>query len=121
MKKIVVLLMVMIALSLFAGMSINQNWFFTYQFEFIDYPAIIRAGHSNMRDNLLWGILLLAHFGIFSLPFLINGRYFKKLLLWLPIIYLLAYLLFQGEFIILLIPFIIIWLITIKVAKRSII
>jgi hypothetical protein len=113
------LLIVMILLSLFTGMSINRNWFFIFQFEFIDYPDIIKAGHSNMRDNLLWGILLLAHFGIFSLPFLTKVVYFKKLLLWFPIIYLLGYVFLRAEFIILLIPFIILWVITLRLRIKQ--
>lgn len=113
--EIVLLTIVMILLSLFSGIIINGDWVVLYQYEF--------SFSADMLDNfevwrlLLWCIGLLAHLGIFVLPFLINSLYFKRMLLYSPLIYVLTYLFLSWKFF-LLIPFMVIWLCTMLVAKR---
>jgi len=120
MTKINFLLIVMILLSLFIGMSINRNWFFIYQLEFIDYPEILKDGREdNVRNIILWVIILLSHIGIIILPFLTKSRLFSKLLLWFPLIYLLSYVFFRAEVVFLLIPFIIIWVMTLRLCRKQ--
>lgn len=120
MKKIIILLIVMIVLSLFSGISINQNWAFVFQFEFFDYPEILKDGlEDNVRNIILWIIILLAHIGIVMLPFLTKSHHFNKLLLWFPLVYLLGYVFLSAEFVFLLIPFIIIWGITLRLSKKQ--
>ncbi|MCX2584398.1 hypothetical protein [Pedobacter sp. MR22-3] len=119
MKKIIILSIVLVTLSLFSGISINSNWFFIYQFEFIDYPKIIVADNAKIVKILLWAVVVLAHLGIISLPFITKTTYYNKILFWAPLIYLLGYVFLRAEFIVLLIPFIIIWLIIMRVTQRS--
>lgn len=117
-KKILPLLIAMVLLSCFAGMSINGNWFFTYQFEIFDVPAMIIAGQSDLREIIFWPIVCLAHIGIVVLVFLINSISFRKYLLYLPIIYLGGYLFLRAEFLVLLIPFIICWIIALRIGRK---
>ncbi|SFA39583.1 hypothetical protein SAMN04488511_101476 [Pedobacter suwonensis] len=120
MTKINFLLIVMILLSLFIGMSINRNWFFIYQLEFIDYPEILKDGREdNVRNIILWVIILLSHMGIIILPFLTKSHLFSKSLLWFPLIYLLSYVFFRAEVVFLLIPFIIIWVMTLRLCIKQ--
>jgi hypothetical protein len=118
MKKIIPFLICMTVFSCFAGMSINNNWFFTYQFELYDYPDVILARRSNIRDISLWLVLVLSHLGIVLLPFFTRQHSFRKLLLYLPTIYLIAYFLLRPEFLLLLIPFIIIWLLALRRERK---
>ena len=118
MRKIIPFLIGMTIFSCFAGMSINRNWFFTYQFELFDYPEIILANRSNIRDISLWMILVLSHLGIVLLPFFKRYHSFRKLLLYLPISYLAAYFLLRPEFLFLLIPFIILWLLSLRRERK---
>ncbi len=118
MKKIIILLTVMIILSFFSGISINRNWFFIFQFELIDFPEMILAGHVRIVKIMLWCLVIISHMGILLLPFVSSTKYFKLALLILPLVYLLSYLFLRAEFLVLLIPFTIIWLITLRVSNR---
>ena len=106
----------MILLSLFSGISINRNWGFIYQFEFIDFLQLRERG---FKDFLIWGIVILSHIGIISLPFLVNSIYFKKMLLYFPLIYLLGYLFLEAGFFMLLIPFMIVWIVTMVYHRKT--
>jgi len=114
--KTIILLVLMILLSLFSGISINRNWGFIYQFEFIDFLQLRERG---FKDFLIWGIVILSHIGIISLPFLVNSIYFKKMLLYFPLIYLLGYLFLEAGFFMLLIPFMIVWIVTMVYHRKT--
>lgn len=115
--KIRVFLISMILLSLFSGISINNNWGFIYQFEFIDF---LQLHGIRFKEVCFWIIVILSHIGIAALPFFVEHHYFRKMLLYFPMTYLLGYLFLRPEFLFLLIPFIIIWSITMIIAKKSI-
>ena len=116
--KIRILLILMLLLSLFSGISINGNWGFVYQFEFIDF---LQLNEIRFRDMLFCIIVIISHVGTAILPFFVEKKYFKKMLFYFPLIYLLGYLFLRPEFLILLIPFIILWVVTITSAKKSVI
>jgi len=61
MRKIIPFLIGMTLLSCFAGMSINRNWFFAYQFELFDFPEIIFANRIHISDITLWMVLVSSH------------------------------------------------------------
>jgi hypothetical protein len=106
---ILILLMLMILLSLFSGISINGNWGFVFQYEFFDF---LQLRETKFFDYFLWVIIIVSDIGIFSLPFLVNKDYFKKLLFTFPLIYLGCYFVLSLGFFLLLIPFAITWIIT---------
>ncbi|QNR83023.1 hypothetical protein H9N25_13660 [Pedobacter riviphilus] len=114
--KTIILLVLMILLSLFSGISINRNWGFIYQFEFIDF---LQLREREFKDYLIWGIIIVSHVGIISLPFLVKTSYFKKVLLYFPLVYLLGYLLLEAGFFMLLIPFMIVWIVTIVYHRKT--
>ena|GEM_PF-1775007 len=106
----------MILLSLFSGISINKNWSFVYQFEFIDF---LKLHETSLIDTLVWCAILLSHIGIIILPFCIGNKYFKKMLWYFPLIFLVGFLILEAGFFILLIPFMIIWLIVLNTSKEG--
>ncbi|WP_231424239.1 MULTISPECIES: hypothetical protein [Pedobacter] len=114
--KTIILLILMVLLSLFSGISINGNWGFIYQFEFIDFLQLRKTG---IKDFLIWGIIIVSHIGIISLPFLANNSNFKKMLFYFPLVYLLGYLFIEAGFFILLIPFMILWIVTIIYHRKA--
>ncbi|RNL54725.1 hypothetical protein D7004_06245 [Pedobacter jejuensis] len=114
--KIIILLTIMILVSLFSGIPINKNWSFVYQFEFLDFPKL---HETSIVDTIIWCTMLLSHIGIIVLPFCIKNKFFKKMLWYFPLTFLLSFLILEAGFFILLIPFMIIWLIALNVSKEG--
>jgi len=80
--------------------------------------SMIKGGTIGRADLVLWGMLLISHFGIYCLPFIYKKRYFIWALICVPIVFMVLYILLASVFIIiLLIPFIIVWIIA--VTKQS--
>jgi len=119
MKTNYILLTVLILLSLFFGVSINGQWAFLYQFEFVDMPKM--AETATPFKIAMWIGMLLSHVGIFMLPFITGKPYFRKTLLIFPLAYLLFTALLSFGFIFLLIPFFILWIVTLIYCNRRII
>jgi hypothetical protein len=107
----------MILLSLFVGIPLNGNWSLLCQFEFVDFPAVIGTSASWIQI-VLWVGLLLSHSGIFLLPFLERNRFFNKMLVYAPIVFLLCFTLLEFLFLFLLLPFIFCWVIAVESNKR---
>lgn len=115
--KIILLLVLMILLSFFSGISINQQWSFVYQYEFIDFPEIMNKYDLSPRELPAWILVLLSHLGILFLPFSIRLSSFRKLLIWFPLGFLAGYVILQLTIVFLLLPFIIVWVITLRKSK----
>lgn len=113
------LLIIMILSSFFSGYPLKGRWSFVYQFEFIDYPEAINCCIKDYKDVFFWGVVVVSHIGFSVLPFLnIERRYFKKMLLYLPLSYLLGYLILLPPMIFLLIPFIGFWVMAMVDIKK---
>ncbi|WP_025146809.1 hypothetical protein [Pedobacter jeongneungensis] len=112
------LLIIMILLSFFSGFPLNGGWNLVYRFEFQGYPEIIKSYPIVYRDVFFWGIIVLSHIGIVLLPFVVEQKYFKKMLLCCPLTYLLGYIVLVTPYFIILIPFMIIWIVTMSVTKK---
>lgn len=108
------LLILMIILS-FVGLPISvgpKGTFILYNAEFSGTFDLIKAGLFSTFQTIVWVCLLLTHAGIISLIFLTNNSNFMRLLMWLPLLFLMLYSLLQTILIlILLLPFIIVWII----------
>ncbi|SFA41222.1 hypothetical protein SAMN04488511_102273 [Pedobacter suwonensis] len=118
MRKISILLFGMIFLSLFVGIPINHNWSFVFQYEFIDFPMMLRLYDVSNREIISWIVVLLSHVGIISLPFFLKRVYFRKMLFYFPFFFLIGFLMLRMEFLFLLLPFLIVWLITLRTEKK---
>lgn len=105
----------MILLSLFMGISINGMWAILYRFEFF---VFFELPNKKPMDFIIWSIVVLSHFGVLTLPFFVENRLFKKLLLYFPMIYLLGYLVLEAGHFILLLPFMVVWIITLINARK---
>jgi len=74
--------------------------------------SMIKHGTIGSADLILWGMLLISHFGIYCLPFIYKKSYFIGVLIFVPLLFIVLYILLASVFIIfLLIPFIIMWII----------
>jgi hypothetical protein len=121
-----ILLILMIILSVAVGIPINggdKGWLSLWGPEF-SYPVsmIIKSGTStfSLPEIILWIMLLIAHIGVISLPFLTHKSYFNSLLIGAPLAFILIFIVFASIFIIIvLIPFIIVWIVALLSRKRE--
>jgi hypothetical protein len=76
--------------------------------------SLIKAGSMTPISLIVWILLLIAHLAIFCLPFIIKKSYFKWVLISAPVLFIACYIGLASLFIIvLLLPFIFIWLLCI--------
>lgn len=115
--NIKILLVLMILLSLFSGITINGMSGAIYTFELISFPDMLRY-EVILRDLVLWIITILSHVGIVALPLFVERPYFKKLLICFPVIYLVGYFFLILPYFILLMPFMFFWLVSLYMARK---
>lgn len=109
---LVLCLIVLIFSSLFVKISIQGASFYLFYFEWEALKGLFTSLKEKPLFGLAYALLILTHFGIILLPFFIRKRYFKNILLFLPLIYiLLHYITGKGLMLMMLLPFIGIWLI----------
>lgn len=113
-----VLLIIMILLSFFSGITINGVSGAIYTYEFISLPQMLSHQLSYLQ-LFLWIVIIIAHIGIVLLPFLVEKSFFKKMLLICPATFLAAYVILIVPYFILLMPFLIFWLISLQIAKKN--
>ena len=95
----------MIILSLVVRINFNDTDNSLYGAELIAPITMIKNGEFTLLQVIEWILLLIAHFVIFCLPFLTGRKYFKTLLLYAPLCFIIIYILYASIFIlILLIP-----------------
>lgn len=122
---ILTLLVLMVLLSLFTGYSINGNFAFLYGYAFVDFPERIlrnlqRSSWSINFAEIIQGILLItSHIAMILLPLLYYKYKSKKLLIIIPLVFLLAQLSFLTIFGIILIPFVVVWIAVLYLSKEK--
>ncbi len=118
-----VLLIIMIAFSLFFGITINGQKNILYIYEFNSNFEMLKAGTLSSLNIILWCMLLITHSVILSLPFLTRKQYFKKLMIGAPLIFVVLYTIPSPLYILLLLPFIFTWIICLivyfKMSKKA--
>jgi len=114
--KTKMLLILMILLSLFSGIPINGYWDFVYHYEFVDFLGKVE---TSLRDYFIWLVIIFSHIGILILPFCVEKKYFKKMLLYFPLIFLIGYFILVTPFFFILTPFTLVWLITLNFSKAK--
>ena len=116
---LIILIVIMIILSLVVRINFNDTDNSLYGAELIAPITMIKNGEFTLLQVIEWILLLIAHFVIFCLPFLTGRKYFKTLLLYAPLCFIIIYILYASIFIlILLIPFIFFWIITLIVNSQ---
>lgn len=110
-------LTLMILSSIIFGIPTNKGWWFVGEFEYaiiqqFFYVKIIDYAFLNILYLFLMIIVTLSHLLIiFYLPFKIESPHFPKLIIWIPMIYLVSFIFRFLIFGLLLIPFTFLWLI----------
>ena len=104
----------MILLSLFMGLPLfNNKWWFLYEVDY-SYLDITFSGRSpNLFYTSLSLMIPLTHLIILMLPFLVTKKYFSKILIVAPLIYIVSMGIYDLFTTLFLLPFIIVWLIAI--------
>jgi hypothetical protein len=116
---VVLLLALMIFLSIFMGIKTNMGWFSLYGGEFEGPLYDFKRGAFPFYKIAIWCALILTHLILVSLPFLTDKKYFNKLLIRVPFLFILFSTIIEPGDIFFLIPFIIVWTTTL-VKQRSI-
>jgi hypothetical protein len=115
-----ILTILLIIFSIIGGFSINGEWSFLYQFEFIDYPKFISTGQENITGIIGWVLLLIGHCGIIVLPFITRKHYFWPVVVGSPLLFIIAFVAMATVFALLfLAPFILVWIIALALAGNS--
>ena len=126
MKNILIyaLLIILIVLSLFTGLSINGNFSYLYEFAFVSFPEIIISNWHSHRDSLNifqyihWMLTVIAHIGVIILHFIYFKFKSRKLLIYIPLAFLVMQFFILAIFIFILIPFAIVWLIALVLSSK---
>lgn len=95
-----------------------KGWISLFQFEilvFLSFSKEIKYMHAYQLLVIIIGI---SHFAVLCLPFIINKNYFKKALLIAPPIFILSFSVISGLIFIVLIPFVLLWLIALKIGNK---
>ncbi|MBB6274232.1 hypothetical protein HDF26_004706 [Pedobacter cryoconitis] len=101
------------------GISINGLMGHIYYYEFISFPRVEFNSNQRVYFRLvLWAFVVLCHFIMFILPFLIKKSYFNKALFFAPLTYFVFMGIVNPFYGILLIPALIIWLICFWINKN---
>ena len=108
----------MVIFSIFMGIPTNLGWFTLYGDEISGPLTMLRENTFPVYRIPLWILLLLSHLCVISLTLLTKNRNFNKLLFWFPLVFILLFMAFNFFAIIYLIPFIILWIITMIKAKK---
>ncbi|WP_419802268.1 hypothetical protein [Mucilaginibacter sp.] len=114
-----VLVFLMIMFSTITGATGNLGFISLYNIEFIGPIAILKSGNYNLSTLVLWIVLVLSHLALISLIFLTKSNYFKALLVWVPLMFLVIFIVFIFWSFFLLTPFIIVWLIALFKQSRK--
>lgn len=118
----VVLLVLMIA-STFIGIPLNggdKGWVHIYDAELGLFTWTLLGPQKHVWLNVILVFQLITHIALFALPFLTRHKRFFTLLVGIPLLYLLLQAVTFYVFLILLIPFIILWALALTAwAKRN--
>jgi hypothetical protein len=122
-KKTTVLLIILALLGLFTGMNINKNLNFLYQYTLIDGPRMtytdILKGTVDWVMTIHWIASTFTQLGLVTLPFIYMKKWGKKLVFYVPLLFLICQFFLLAIFIFILIPFVILWLAILFMMKKE--
>lgn len=119
------LVIILVILSIFIGFSINGNFAFVGEYAFISFPQQVISSwrgeteRLTMLQYLHWILLTIAHILMLIMPFLYYRNKSSKVLVYIPMFYLLMQLWLLNIFGFILVPFIIVWIIILVLRKVS--
>ncbi|MGY3055620.1 hypothetical protein ACVWYG_003841 [Pedobacter sp. UYEF25] len=121
-KTIGYLLLVILAVqSLFTGYSINRQFEFLYESAFVGIPGILLSSHgaTNLSTYHIvhWVFLVIAHICMIILPIIYHFHKSYKLVIYVPLVFLILQFLSLAFFGIILIPFIVVWIVALILLK----
>src|ERR1700744_850516 len=119
--NVVLLLSLMIFFSIIMGIISNYGWFSIYNSEFSAPIYSLRKGLFSWYEIVAWLCLIIIHISLLLLPFFINKKYFRSLLIWEPLLFILFFSIVQPYIILLLIPFLVSWLWALGITKKRLI
>lgn len=108
----------MIVLSVITGVPTNLGFISLYGTELAGPIAIFKSGNYNSSLVVLWLALVSSHIALASLIFYTKKPYFKTLLIWIPLLFLIIFVVFVFWSFFLLIPFMIVWIIALVVQRK---
>jgi hypothetical protein len=106
-----ILILLMIACSIVVGIPTSLGFISLFGIEFLGPISIIKTGHYSLLMLIAWGGLILTHLALISLFFMTKKSYFKQLLLWIPLGFVILFAVFELLSLILFLPFLIVWVI----------
>ena len=110
----------MIALSVVVGIPTNLGFISLFGLEILGPLSILKAGRGLSTHVLLFGsILLILHILLISMVFLTKQRYFRSMMIWVPLFFVIFFTIYNFWSLPLLVPFIIVWLIAIFRDRKS--
>lgn len=122
-RIIVALIVIQVLLSLFTGFRINGNFAFVGEYAFISFPHQMISswrGHSEgltLLQYLHWALLLISHLLMLMLPVMYYRNWSSKVLIYIPLLNLLMQFWLLNIFAVILVPFIIVWIISVILFK----
>jgi hypothetical protein len=113
------LIIIMLILSIIVGIPTNLGWFTLYGSEFTGPYSRMVAGTFRPFEFINWSFLITAHLCVVSLLFLTHKSYFKNLLFWFPLIFVVIFIMYDMSAFFFLIPFIIVWGISLYKSRKN--
>lgn len=115
-----ILILLMLVLSTITGVPTNLGFVSLYGMEFDGPISIFKSGNYNSSMVILWTLLILSHVALASLVFLTTKLYFKTILIWIPLTFIIVFIVSDFWSFFLLIPFIIVWIVAlVKQGRKS--
>lgn len=112
------LIVILALLSLFTGFSINGNFAFVSEYAFVSLPQQINSSWQGRTESLSWlqyvhwVLLIISHLLMVLLPYAYYRQKSIRLLIWIPLFYLVMQLWLLTFLAIILMPFVIVWAIS---------
>ena len=123
MKKTIgyLLLIILAVQSLFTGYSINNQFEFLYEYAFVSMPGVLASPKYLPNLSILqivhWIFLVIAYICMVILPIIYYFRKSYKLVIYVPLFFLVSQFISLTIFSVVLIPFIVVWIITLILLK----
>jgi len=109
---LVLLLILMILFSIFMGVKTNLGWFSLYGGEIEGPISELKRGLFPTYKMPIWIMLLVTHCFLISLPIWLNYTNFRRLLIFVPLVFIFLSTVLEPGDIFFLVPFMAVWLIT---------
>ena len=111
------LLILLILSSLFTGAHL-KGWVSLFEFEIMMFFSLSNNSSVKFVYEALGMIIGISHICVIALPFIVDKSYFKKMLMIAPPLYVASFSVISWYLILVLMPFIVIWLFALRLAIK---